>query len=84
MHASLRLEPGELNSLQLNGPNKIHVVLEDREGGILDYVMGEIRVRSVKAISTPALAGRPQLNVHFVDLTCSGTTEDIWDVADAD
>ncbi len=77
LHASLRLEPKTLNSLQLNGPNKIHVVLEDREGGILDHVMGEIRVRSVKEISTLALADRPQLHVHFVDLTWSGTTQTI-------
>ena len=77
LHASLRLEPGTLNSLQLNGPNKIHVVLEDTEGGILDHVMGEIRVRSVKDISTLALAGSPQLNVHFLDLTWSGTIENV-------
>ena len=77
LHASLRLGPETLNSLQLNGPNKIHVVLEDREGGILGHVMGEIRVKSVKEISTLGLAGRPQHHVHFVDLIWSGTTENI-------
>lgn len=77
LHTSLRLEPKKLNRLQLNGPNKIHVVLEDTEGGTLDHVMGELRVRSVKDVSTLALEGSPRLNVHFVDLTWSGTTENV-------
>ena len=46
LHTSFPIEREVLDGLQVNGPNSIHLILEDKAGRILDNVIGELRVSS--------------------------------------
>ncbi len=46
LHTSFSIEREVLDGMEANGPNSIHLILEDKEGGILDNVVGELRVSS--------------------------------------
>ena len=45
-HMSFPIEREVLERLEANGPNSIHLILEDKDGEILDDVIGAIHVRS--------------------------------------
>ena len=46
LHVSFPIEREVLDRLEANGPNCIHLILEDKEGEFLDDVIGELRVNS--------------------------------------
>ena len=46
LHVSFSIEREVLDRLEANGSNSIHLILEDKDGEILDNVIGELRVNS--------------------------------------